>query len=245
MGMGLLYGSPIYPLSQDWYRTADSLVFWIQREVPSFVGNVPIRYTQALVAEFRKSFVPEPIVRDAFSKLEKKGVRFEWGGQRMFGLGAGVAPPEFIPKNMTGVPPPPPLAPITRGEAERMTRFTLEEYERRYVLALRTNDFRTAEAVLAAVLGLLWGLAKGYAKLKGAEATNQKISEEEDLRRAIDREMDRARTLQSHVKQLSREETRELSRAATPPVVESFSRKLAERITTITVPPSRRGRGRK
>ena len=244
MGLGLLYGSPIHPLSQEWYRTSDSLILWIQREVPSFAGNVPLKYTEALVGEFRKSYVPNAIIRDAFLKLERKGVRFDWGS-RSIGFGAGIAPFERLPKEMFTRPTPFPVKPISREEAERITRFTFEEYERRYVLALKTNDYKTAEAVLAAVLGLLWGLAKGYAKLKQAEAGNQKVHDEEDLRRAIDQEMNRARTLQSHVRQLSREETRELSRAAAPPAVESFSRRLAERITTTTVPPAKRGRGRK
>jgi hypothetical protein len=59
MGLGLLYGSPKTYLSPDWYATGDRLAYWIEHEIPCFVGNVPVEYTEALLAVFQKHYVPD------------------------------------------------------------------------------------------------------------------------------------------------------------------------------------------
>jgi len=132
---------------------------------------------------------------------------------------------------------------VSKGEADRQIRYTFEEYERRYVLAINTNDAAGAEAIIAAVLELLWGLAKGYGKTRQA-ARNEKMVEWEEFNAAIDEAMDRAQTLRTHIRHLSREELKSLREAPTPTAVRSVTSRLASRVTTRTVPPARR-RGRR
>jgi hypothetical protein len=238
MGLGLLYGQPTTYLSPDWYATGDRLAYWIEHEIPCFVGNVPIEYTEALLAVFRKHYVPDRIIREAFLKLEKKGTRFDWGVNAIGFHGGIVAPPST---SSSGAPPPPQMRAVSKGEADRTIRYTFEEYERRYVLAIKTNDAAGAEAIIAAVLQLLWELARGYGKTRQA-ARHEKMVEWEEFDAAIDEAMDRARTLQTHVRYLSREELKSLRDAPTPTALRNVTFRLASRVTTRTVPPARRGR---
>ena len=238
MGLGLLYGSPKTYLTSNWYVNGDILAVWIEHEIPCFVGNVPVQYTDALLAEFMKHRIPQAIVRDAFSKLEKRGIRFDWGVSGA-GIYAGVGP--AVPVNRSGVPAAPQMRAVSKGEADRMKRYTFEEYERRYVLAIRTNDAAGAEAVIAAVLELLWGVAKGYSKTRQA-GRNEKMVEWEEFNMAVNEALERAQTLQTHVRYLSREELRSLRETQTPSGLRHVSFRLAARVTTTTVPPARRVR---
>jgi hypothetical protein len=235
MGLGLLYGTPNTYLSKDWYATGDRLAYWIEHEIPCFVGNVPVEYTDALLAEFRKHYVQDRIIREAFLKLEKKGVQFDWP-MNARAIRLAPAPP-------TSTPPGPGVRAISKGEMDRQKRYTFEEYERRYVLAINTNDAAGAEAIIAAVLEMLWGLAKGYGKTRQA-GRHEKVVEWEEFNAAVDEAMDRARTLRTHVRYLSREELKSLRDAPTPDIVRNVTSRLASRITTRTVPPARR-RGRR
>lgn len=236
MGLGLLYGSPRTYLSSYWYATGDRLAYWIEHEVPSYPGNIPVKYTEALLETFVKHHVPVAIVQDAFAKLEKRGTRFDWPIQRI--QFSRIAPPP--PAGRTGAPQPQ-MRPVTKGEADRIRRYTFEEYERRYVLAIRTNDAAGAEAILGAVLHLLWELAKGYGKTRQA-ARHERVAEWEEFDTAVNEALNRARTLQTHIRHLSREELRSLRDAPTPTALRNTIVGLASRVTTRTVPPARRGR---
>ena len=88
----------------------------------------------------------------------------------------------------------------------------------------------------------LWGLAKGYAKTREA-GRHVKVVEGEEFNAAVDEAMARAVTLQTHVRYLTREEMRELKDAG-PTLLQGLTIRLAERITTRTIPPSRRARRR-
>ena len=136
MALGLLYGSPLRYLSPDWYATGARLAYWIEHEIPSFVGNVPVRYTEALFKVLGRHHVPDRIIEEAFLILEKKGIQFDFPpGWRV------VAP---LPPSRNGALPPPQM----REASEGMKYTGLEEYERRYVLAIKTNDPAGAEAII-------------------------------------------------------------------------------------------------
>jgi hypothetical protein len=70
MGLGLLYGSPQTHHSVQWYASGDRLAYWIEQEIPCFAGNVPVKYTKALLELFRRHGVPDWIIQEAFQKLE-------------------------------------------------------------------------------------------------------------------------------------------------------------------------------
>jgi hypothetical protein len=233
MALGLLYGSPLRYLSPDWYATGARLAYWIEHEIPSFVGNVPVRYTEALFKVFGRHHVPDRIIEEAFLILEKKGIRFDFPpGWRV------VAP---LPPSRNGAPPPPQMREVSKGEADRMMKYTLEEYERRYVLAIRTNNAAGAEAIIAAVLELLWGMAKGYGKTRQA-SRHEKLAEWEEFNAAVNEALDRARTLQTHVRYLSREEITAMRNAPTPTALRNITFRIATQVTTRTRPPARRTR---
>ena len=237
MGLGLKHGSPIHFLTRDWYATGDKLATWIEREIPSFVGNVPVEYTSALVTVLRTHHVPQDISRDAFSKLAQRGVRFDWPINELDFRMIGVAAPIG---NRGGVPQAQMRA-VTKGEAMQIQAYTFEEYERKYVLAIKTNDAAGAEEIIAAVLQLLWSLAKGYAKMKDA-ARKTKGVEWEEFNTAVNEALGRAMTLQTHVRYISREELTSLRESPTPTSMRNLTLRLATRVTTRTVPPARRVR---
>ena len=151
MGLGILAGSPNTYLSSDWYATGDKLAIWIEREIPCFVGKVPVEYTQALLDVLQRR-VRDNIIRDAFLTLAKKGIEFDfplnWSARFLMGV---VVPPP--PPTTSRLPPPPQMRAVSRGEAEQIKRHTIEEYERRYVLAIKTNNDAGAEQIIVAVLG--------------------------------------------------------------------------------------------
>ena len=233
MGQGILYGQPNHYLTSDITNSGDKLAAWIEREIPCFVGNVPSEYTSAVNSVLAKNFVRADIVRDAFQILERRGVRFD-------GASIGVVTPNLPPYN-PNVREAPRMNPISKGEADRIKAYTFEEYERRYVLAIKTNNFNEAEHILAAVLQLLWDLAKGYSKTKTA-ARNEKMVEWEEFNTAVNEALNRASTLQTHFRYMTREELTALRNAPTPTAFQGLSVRFAARITTRTVPPARRAR---
>lgn len=235
MGLGLLHGSPKTHLSQDWYATGDRLAYWIEHEIPSFVGNVPAQYTEALLAAFQTHHVPDRIIREAFLKLEKKGTRFD-RSVKGIGFRGGVAAP--LPPTTSGKHATAPEQMREGIKGEHIDRYRFEEYERKYVLAIKTNDPAGAEAIIAAVLTLLWELARGYAKTKQA-ARNDKSVEWEEFNAAVNEALSRAKTLQTHIRYLSREELKSLRDAPTPTAVRNITSRIASRVTTRTIPPRR------
>src|SRR4029434_8194420 len=170
MGLGVLYGSPQTPFSVQSYASGDRLADWIEQEVPCFSGNVPVEYTKALLQLFYRHAVPEWIVQDAFRKLAAKGIRFDFPND---GPVVPQRPPAYDLNN-----PPPRMGPASAGDE----KYGIEEYERKYVLALTTDNPGGAEAALVAVLELIWGLAKGGAKMRQA-ARHEKVAEWEEFNR--------------------------------------------------------------
>jgi hypothetical protein len=241
MGLGILYGQPSHYLTSDITNSADKLAAWIEREIPSFVGNVPSKYKGAVNSVLAKNYVRATIVRAAFGILERRGVRFD-AASNDFQV-SGVFTPTLPPynPNVPNVREAPQIKPLSKGEADRNMAYTFEEWERRYVLAIKTDNVNEAENILAAVLQLLWDVARGYSKTKTA-ARNEKMVEWEEFNTAVNEALNRATTLQTHFRYMSREEVASLRNAPTPTAFRGLTVRFAARITTRTVPPARRGR---
>lgn len=225
------------PLAAKDTADSDRLAQWIAGAVPCFPGNVPVRYTEALRALFRRNHVPEKVVREAFAKLKLKGMTFEGTGPTPVDVGE-LAPPKERPWRTDS---PARMQEHSDGDKVQSMKHTFQELEARYTLAIRTNNAAAAESVVGAVLSLLWGLAKGYGKTKQAQQNVKKV-EWEELNAAVDEALERARTLQSHVRTLTREEFRRLSDAPTPDEFRRVTSQVATRITNRTIPPARRSR---
>ena len=239
MGLGLLYGSPNHYLTQNWYASGVTLARWIEREIPSFVGNVPVKYTEALMSVLRRHRVPEAMIRDAFLILEKNGIRFD--GVRVISPISHITP--LPPPNRHGAPDAPQARGISAGEWFRTERYSFEEYERKYVLATKTNDPAGAEAIIAAVLQLLWEIARGYGKTRqAASARNEKMAEWEEFNLAVNNALARAQTLRTHMRYLSRDDIATLRNAPTPDAARIVAVRIAPRITMRTMPRARRAR---
>lgn len=233
MGLGVLHGSPMTYLSPNWYASGDMLAYWIEREIPCFAGDIPAKYTDALLAVFRKHNVPREILRDAFSKLAKKGIRFEWS---LKGIEWGiVSPVARFPSHHQQ------MNPISKGEADRSRRYAFEEYERKFVLAIKTNNDELAAEIIVAVLALLWAGAKSYGMAKQA-ARPKAMVEWEEFNAAVNEALDRARTLQTHTRTLSKAEYEALRAAQTPTGLRNMSLRLATQLPARTGTSGRRGR---
>lgn len=133
---------------------------------------------------------------------------------------------------------------VSEVERWRSVKHTFEELESKYTLALRTNNVAGAEAVIAATLQLLWDVFKGYSKTKEAQR-NIKMVEWEELNAAVDQAMERARTLQTHLRTLSREEFNRMREAPTPDAFREVTFQIATRIIIRVMPAARARRVRK
>ncbi len=243
MGLGLLHGQPNNYLTKDWYATGDRLANWIERELPSFVGNVPIRYTEALVGAIRKQNVPLGISRDAFSILEKREIRFDWP----------VSVTEFRPSIMEAkrsVEPPVPnkigahpmqLKEVSNGELARVRIDGIEAYEHRYQVAIHSDDPSGAVSILVTILQMVWDMAQGHNEARQMKRTEAMV-EWDEFNTAVDQALARAPMLRTHIRYLSRDEIKSFRNAPNPGAVRNLSIQFAGKITTRTIPLARRVR---
>ena len=223
------------PLGSAERGNGESLAKWIQNYIPCFRDEVPVSYTEDLRDILLSNGVAAKTIGEAFDLLEDQGLRFEFPINWPLPWHMARKPRQQISNSA------PQMKPISAGEARKSLAHTFEEYEWKYNLAIRTNNAPGAEQIIAAVLQLLWGLAKGYGTTKQA-AQNVKMVEWEEFNQAVDESLARARTLQTHIRYLSKEQLRELREAATPGTVRNISFRIARTVTTRTVPPSRRAR---
>lgn len=225
-----------FPLTTKDYANSDHLARWIASVVPCFTGNVPASYTQALLKLFRDNRVPAKVVAEAFSKLLFKKMKFDSYPYDNSTITKPIESQWSVPpKNMHEV---------SEAEKGRSVKHTFEELEFKYTLALRTDNVASAEAVIAAALQLLWDMLKGYSKTKEAQR-NIKMVEWEELNAAVDQAMERARTLQTHFRTLSREEFIRMREAPTPDAFREVTFQIANRIIIRTMPAARARRVRK
>lgn len=242
MGLGLSYGSPNHHLSPDWYATGDKLAYWIEREIPSFErGIVPVEYTEALVAVLRKHRVPSIISQEAFARLAKKRIHFDVGRNAMFlfyAREAGVV--SLPPTSKLGIPQPSNMRPIGKWEIARSHAQALDEYERKYVLAIKTNNEVETIAILAKALALLWELAKAHGEALQA-GRNEIVVEFDEFNAAVERALNPG-MLRTNIRYMSREEFMALKNAPTPDFLRNVTIRFAQRVTTRTLPAARRTR---
>lgn len=243
MGLGLLYGQPNKYLTKDWYATASRLANWIRQEIPSFAGNVPVKYTEAVVAALRKANVPLGISRDAFAILEKIEIRFDWPPSV-----TEFRPGQIEAKKIREVPlpnkigaRPEQLKEVSKSELNRVRIAGLEAYEHRYQVAIHSDDASTASSILVAILQMVWEMAQGDNEARQMKRTEAMV-EWDEFNAAVDQALERAPTLRTHIRYLSRAEIISFRQAQTPQMVRGISFRLASSITARTVQPARRGR---
>ena len=242
MGSSILNGLPKNNLSKIWYTTGDKLAEWILIEVPCS-RRITVDYTEALLKAFQRHSVPFMIRRSAFLKLKGRGILFDWPPIHILTIygDVDVAPPQAsLPLHGAG-PPNYGNKSLNKKEVATIIRATVEEYERKYVLAIRTNDVAGAEAILVAVLTLIWEWLKGHGEALQT-SNNETMREWNEFNTAVDQALDRARTLQTHVRYLSREDVRALRAAPTPNALRTVTIRLAPRLTSRTMPRTQRTR---
>lgn len=235
------YVVPLRPLTPEWARTPEKLAHWLEENAPSFAGNIPAKYTDSLFREFQRNLVAKPIIRGALVILAKKGIRFDYppGWDKEYPSWE-VMPVVHASDPAGHVQPAPQMKGISTEEWDRTVRFTFEEYERRYVLAIRTNNVSEMEVILVAVLKLLIAAAKAHGKAKQMQ-NNPKNAEWIEFDEHVTEALSRARTLQTHIRQLSPQELRELRNSAGPPVaLDLHLARITRQLTVRTVPNVRR-----
>ena len=236
--LGILYGQPRHGITTDIANSAEKLANWIEREIPSFSGNVPVEYTNAISKVLTQYNIKPQIIQDAFAILEKRNVRFDRDPMQLPFSVHNIRIP--APTN-PNVRPAPQMREITKGEKKRIVEYTFEEYERRYVLAIKTDDPGGAADILVAVLKLLWEWAQGHGEGRQMRL-NEPMREWEDFNNDVNTALARAQTLQTHIRYMSREELTALRSASTPTAFRNLSITFANRVTTRTMPSTRRAR---
>lgn len=236
--MGVLVNTP--PLTKDHYTSAQLLAQWIERQVPTFVGNVPAKYTEELLALLFKLLVPLETIRAAFAVLAARKVTFDYSPKY---------PWEFDPSKFQLNPsnrssernPPARMSGLSSRQAAEMQKHTFEQYEFRYNLAIRTNNHNEAEAIWRAVLELIAGILKGHGTAMQA-GRNEKVQEWEEINADIDRAMERAHTLRNHVRHIPRDELARMRNMPGPHTLQQTIDGIAGRLRMTTNPDTRRGR---
>jgi hypothetical protein len=133
------------------------------------------------------------------------------------------------------------LSPVTEGQAIRGYHAMLTEYERRYILAIKTSDMQGAELILAAFLKLIWSAAASYGSARRISA-NPAMLEWEEFNNAVNEAMSRAHTLSTHVRYMSKSEFYTMRQMPTPTGFRNLTLTFSSRVTRITNSPARRMR---
>jgi hypothetical protein len=240
MGLGLLHGQPNTYLTREWYSTAEKLAVWIRNELPSFNWNVPMKYTEAVVSALRGQHVPLVTGQNAFKILEILEIHFEWPITMSEFKPASL--PTLAMPNKVGVVPPQ-LKGMTAAEAADSRAIAIEHYERKYVLAIHTNDPELALAILKAAFALVVNLLEGHGEAKQMER-NEPLVEWNEFNAAVNEALQRAPVLQNNFRYLSRAEIHQLRSAPSPYTRAEIVRQLSIRLIEISFPRTRRSRGR-
>jgi hypothetical protein len=214
-GLGLLYGSPLVPLTPDVYKSAEKLAAWIEREIPSFVGKVPVKYTEAMLGVLR-GYATDEMIRGALVILKRKGTQFEYPTN--FTEHDPLAPrqPEDGHQHLG-------QGPISKAERLRQLQFTLEVYEHRFVLAVKTNNAQGAEAILIEVLKILWAMLQGHGEAKSMMSERNVLMQEwRELNKDVTEAFERAHTLETHVRHLTRAELFQMRGMPRPDGIQSL-----------------------
>lgn len=243
MSLGLLHGQPNTNLTKEWYSTAEKLAMWIRNELPSFNGNVPVQYTEAVVAALRRQHVPVETGQTAFRILEVLEIRFDWPFKRSESEYRPPTSPTYtVTPNKIGVVPPQ-LKGMTAAEAADSRARAIEYYEHRYVLAMHTNDPELALAILKATFALIVNLLEGHGEAKQMKR-NEPLEEWNEFNAAVNQALSRAPVLQNNFRYLSRAEIHQLRFAPSPDTRAETIRQMSVRLIEISFPRTRRSRGR-
>lgn len=236
MSLGILAGQPRHYLTNEILGSAEKLANWIEREIPSFAGPVPVEYYQAIMAVLAKYTITAPVLRGAFEILEKRGIQFTKPPLKDIYIPGVILPPQPPPLNPGNMPQPRGKE-ISLREKVEMIKYTIDEYERRYVLAIKTADPVGAAQILEAILRIVLDMALGHGEA-GQMRQNDPMREWNEFNKAVDEALERAPTLQTHVRFMTREEYQTIRTAGASPNFQP----VTFRITTRTVPSTRRAR---
>ncbi|MBC7898523.1 MAG: hypothetical protein H7070_00595 [Saprospiraceae bacterium] len=145
-------------------------------------------------------------------------------------------------------PPPAPHPPIGdgphnfkglgSGERAQIDGHTLKELDHRYVVAINSNNEAEAIAIFLKALALIWELAKAHGEALQT-GRNEAVVEFYEFNAAVDGALNPG-MLRTNIRYMSREEFRALKNAPTPDFFRTATIRIAQRITTRTLPASRR-----
>jgi hypothetical protein len=214
---------------------------WIDSVAPCVQGAISEADSETILKHLKLKGASDGVLGAALAKASTK---FRFSMQATMRYQGVFAETKRHPAytNKSGLMPQPQHAgSMSKAEFEQSKRYAFEEYERRYVLAIKTNDVAGAEAILVAVLELLWGLAQAHGEAMQT-ARNEALVEWGEFNAAVDQALARAMTLRTHVRYLSRDDIRSLRNAPTPASLRNVTFRIAQTVTTRTVPPARRVR---
>lgn len=219
------------PLSRTDYLVPERVAKWMDSVAPCVVGAVSEADSDAILRHLKMAGVSDGVLGAALAKTTN---RFK------FSIPMSMQyPAVFAELKRHQGPAQQTMGPISKGDAQRGLNLTFEEYDRRYVIAINSNNVSEAEAIIAAVLELLFGIAKGYGQTRQA-ASNIKMVEWEEFNAAVNQALARATTLQTHMRYLSRDDLRAMRDSPTPTSLRSVTFRVARTVTMRTVPPARR-----
>jgi hypothetical protein len=229
MGFGLFDDRANHPLTRADYRTGATLAAWIEKDMPCVVGRIPGKYTDELGEILLGQGVRADVVRDALTRLEDKGIVFEypitWPMQYFV-----VRAPKYHDPNNPADREPQQMKGLTKAESMAMKHAGIEQYESKFQAAINSGDAALAQHILEAVLSLLWSLAQGYGEVR-KERLRPEMQEWKEWNEAVDEALDRAETLETHIRRLTRAEIRELRDSEGPDLDRAtfrLSHRLAE-----------------
>lgn len=200
----------------------DKILEWIIQNVPCMNGPMPYKWTERVLTEAKKAGAFPEAIRKAMSMAREHGYQFS-------GLPATA---EDIAKELKTRNEVARIRATTPGEVTRNVRYTLSYWEAQYKKAVLADDPIALEAALAAAIKLVWAIAESYGRtVKNRNNVNARVVSAQQWDRAVNESMERARSLQTHCRHLSREDLRRLREAPTPGAFNRITLEIAKRST--------------
>ena len=198
----------------------EKILDWILKNVPCMNGPMPYHWTEQVFAEARKAGAFPDVIRKAMRMAREHGYQFS-------GLPATA---EDLAKELKTRNEVARIRATTPGEVARNVRYTLSYWEAEYKKAVLVDDPIAMEAALAAAIKLVWAIAESYGRtVKNRNTANARVVDAQQWDRAVNEAMERARSLQTHCRHLSREDLRRLREAPTPGAFDRITMEIARR----------------
>lgn len=154
-----------------------AVVKWILRNVPCFVGRIPMEWTDEVIKSLDKQHVSEYVIAHSIKLARSHG--YDFGEIEFLRLGVSVTwqykaaplPANYVPQTSIGV-----AEPMTPDYVRKQAAI----YEKKYILAVKTDDYTAQASLLSGFMNFLRSLVATLmiGRKLGEHETRQRAGEQ-------------------------------------------------------------------